>query len=110
MESCRSRGASPGPAKRNRGESHMKTKLESRDKRRASIRKRVSGSAERPRLAVFRSLNHIYAQVINDDEGKTLVAFSTLNKELKSQLDGAKKKDQAKQVGMALAKACLAQG
>ena len=88
----------------------MKTKLEARDKRRLSIRKRVAGSAEQPRLAVFRSLKHIYAQVINDDEGTTLASVSTLDKTVKAELAGVKKKDQAKKIGVAIAKACLAKG
>ncbi|MGH9611347.1 MAG: 50S ribosomal protein L18 [Bryobacteraceae bacterium] len=57
------------------------------------IRRRVAGSGERPRLAVFRSLNHIYAQVIDDREGRTLVAASSLEKDLRTQggnVEGAK--------------------
>lgn len=88
----------------------MKTKIEHREKRRASIRKRVAGSQERPRLAVFRSLSHIYAQVIDDEKQQTLVATSTLDKAVKEALKGVKKKDQAKKVGVAIAKACLAKG
>ena len=88
----------------------MKTKDDKRNKRRASIRKRVAGSVERPRLAVFRSLSHIYAQVIDDEKQATLVATSTLDKGLREELKGVKKKDQAKKVGMAVAKACLAKG
>lgn len=52
------------------------------------IRKKVSGTAERPRLAVFRSLNHIYAQVIDDTNGKTLAAASTVEKDLKGKTGG----------------------
>lgn len=52
------------------------------------IRKKVSGTAERPRLAVFRSLNHIYAQVIDDASGKTLAAASTVEKDLKGEKSG----------------------
>ena len=52
------------------------------------IRKKVSGTAERPRLAVFRSLNHIYAQVIDDTNGKTLAAASTVEKDLKGNSGG----------------------
>ena len=58
-------------------------KKESRQKRKFHIRKRVEGIADRPRLSVYRSLNHIYAQVIDDVSGKTLVAASTLSPELK---------------------------
>ena len=90
----------------------MKTRTESRDKRKQSIRKRVSGDEQRPRLSVFRSLSHIYAQVVNDENNQTvvLVATSTLDKTLKTELVGLKKKDQAKKVGAAVAKLCLAKG
>jgi large subunit ribosomal protein L18 len=79
-------------------------KQELRLRRKAHIRKRVEGSQERPRLSVYRSLNHIYAQVIDDTSGKTLAAASTLSPELK---DGkGKKKELAKQVGKLVAKKC----
>ena len=79
-------------------------KMELRHRRKAHIRKRVEGSVERPRLSVYRSLNHIYAQVIDDVSSKTLAAASTLSPELK---DGkGKKKDRAKEVGKLLAKKC----
>jgi large subunit ribosomal protein L18 len=88
----------------------MKTKDDKRNKRRASIRKRVAGDGMRPRLAVFRSLSHIYAQVIDDEKQQTLAATSTLDEKLKDELKGAKKKDQAKKIGVAIAKICLAKG
>ena len=70
----------------------------------ARIREKVQGTPERPRLSVYRSLNHIYAQVIDDVTGKTLAAASTLSAELK---DGkGKKKEQAKEVGKLVAKKC----
>jgi len=73
-------------------------------RRKAHIRKTVEGSQERPRLSVYRSLNHIYAQVIDDVSGKTLAAASTLSPELK---DGkGKKKELAKEVGKLVAKKC----
>ena len=73
-------------------------------RRKAHIRKKVDGSQERPRLSVYRSLNHIYAQVIDDVSGKTLAAASTLSPELK---DGkGKKKELAKEVGKLVAKKC----
>ena len=59
------------------------------------IRKKVSGTAERPRLAVFRSLNHIYAQVIDDESGKTLASASTTEKDLKGK-NGRKYRSGAK--------------
>jgi large subunit ribosomal protein L18 len=72
-----------------------------RQKRHERIRLRLSGSPERPRLAVFRSLNHIYAQVIDDTTGRTLAAASSLEKELKTA--GQKKTDEAKLVGRLIA-------
>ena len=80
-------------------------KLASRHKRAATIRKRVAGDADRPRLSVYRSLNHIYAQVIDDATGKTLASASTLSAELK---DGkGKKSELAKEVGKLVAKKCV---
>lgn len=74
---------------------------EIRLRKHARVRKKISGTSERPRLAVFRSLNHIYAQVIDDVEGKTLVSASTLDKELKAQNGG--NVEAAKQVGALIA-------
>ena len=88
----------------------MKTTEDRHLRRKASIRKRVSGTAERPRLSVFRSTTHIYAQVINDATNQTLAATSTLDKLIKTDLGGLKKRDQAKKVGAAVAKLCLAKG
>jgi len=84
-----------------------KTKEEARARRKLSIRKKVSGTAERPRLVVFRSSRHIYAQVINDDLGKTLISASTLSPELEEGLKGKKKLVQAQLVGELLAKRCV---
>lgn len=81
-------------------------KLTGREKRKARIRKKISGTAERPRLSVFRSARHIYAQVIDDVGGVTLAAASTLSGDLKGGLEGDKK-DAAKQVGALIAKICL---
>lgn len=67
-----------------------KTKEESRGRRKLRIRKKVSGTTERPRLTVFRSARHIYAQVIDDTTGKTLTAASTMSKDLKGNLEGNK--------------------
>jgi large subunit ribosomal protein L18 len=72
------------------------------------IRKKVRGSADRPRLAVFRSLNHIYAQVIDDDSGKTLATASTAEKELKGTTGG--NVDAATRVGKAIAERALGAG
>ena len=81
-------------------------------RRKLSIRKRVSGTEERPRLTVFRSSKHIYAQVIDDTQSVSLVATSTLSKEL-SKAEGSDKKtkrEMAELVGASIAKACLAKG
>ena len=72
------------------------------------IRKKVSGTAERPRLAVFRSLNHIYAQVIDDVNGKTLAAASTTEKDLKGKTGG--NIEAAEKVGKSIAERAIAAG
>lgn len=74
-----------------------------RKRRHRRIRSRISGTAERPRLNVYRSLNHIYVQVINDEEGHTVVSASTLEKDLAPDLEGKTKKEQATVIGKALA-------
>jgi large subunit ribosomal protein L18 len=83
-------------------------KKESRKKRHRSLRKRIEGSAERPRLAIFRSTRHIYAQVIDDLQQKTLVGSSDLV--LEPAGDDEDKKVRAKKVGVAIAKKCLEKG
>jgi large subunit ribosomal protein L18 len=75
-----------------------------RKRRQRRIRMKISGTAERPRLNIFRSLEHIYAQVIDDENGQTVVSASTLDKVLRSELDGKDKKEQAKMVGEAIAR------
>jgi large subunit ribosomal protein L18 len=92
-----------------------KTKNESRKKRHSSLRKRMSGTTERPRLVVFRSARHIYAQIVDDLTKKTVVAASDLMPKKKDKAIGAtkidgKKSDRAKQVGTLLAKKCLEKG
>ncbi len=79
-------------------------------RRHARVRASVKGTATRPRLCVFRSLNHIYAQVIDDTAGHTLVAASTLDQEVKGELDGKNKSGKSGLVGMMLAKRALAKG
>ena len=79
-------------------------------RRHQRIRRNLHGTAERPRLNVFRSLEHIYAQVIDDDLGNTLVAASTLDPELRDQLDGLNKTQQATRVGQLVAQRALAKG
>ena len=81
----------------------MKTKSERREWRKLRIRKKVQGSADRPRLSVFRSTYHIYAQVIDDDTHSTIFAASSLSKDVVK--DGSKS-DVAKKVGVLVAEAC----
>ncbi len=88
----------------------MAMQLVGRERRKLRIRRRVSGTEERPRLTVFRSAKHIYAQVIDDVAGKTLAHVSTLHAEVKKGIGESDKSDAAKQVGAALAKALLAKG
>jgi large subunit ribosomal protein L18 len=79
-------------------------------KRKKRIRKKVNGTAERPRMSIFRSAKHIYAQVVDDTKGETLVHVSTLSKDLKGGASDVNKSDAAKLVGQAVAKACKAKG
>ncbi len=79
-------------------------------RRHRRVRKRVVGTPERPRLNVFRSLRHIYAQVIDDSQGHTLVFASTIDPEVKAQLQGLTKTEQARVVGEVLAGRALSRG
>ena len=81
-----------------------------REIRHRRVRKKVVGIPLRPRLNVFRSLNHIYVQLINDSQGHTLVAMSTLDPELRSRIGGMSKTEKAKVVGTMLAEKALSQG
>jgi large subunit ribosomal protein L18 len=83
---------------------------EARSRRHARIRQRISGTAERPRLNVFRSLQHIYAQVIDDDLGYTVASASSLDPDLRGQLEGLNKSQQAARVGQLVAQRALAMG
>lgn len=74
------------------------------------IRNRFSGTAQRPRLAVFRSNNHMYAQIIDDTVGNTLVAASTLQKEVKAELEKTNNVDAAAYLGTVIAKKALEKG
>jgi large subunit ribosomal protein L18 len=85
-------------------------KKQSREKRHRSLRKRIEGTAERPRLAIFRSSRHIYAQVIDDLANKTLVGTSDLAFDEAAGGEDADKKATAKKVGAAIAKKCLEKG
>jgi large subunit ribosomal protein L18 len=81
-------------------------KIVGRERRKLRIRKKVNGSPARPRLTVFRSAKHIYAQVIDDTTGQTVAHASTLSKDLKGTLDNDNKVDAAKKVGALIAKIC----
>ncbi len=81
-----------------------------RRRRHIHVRKRVEGTPECPRLNVFRSLNHIYAQIIDDSVGRTLASASTVDRGLDEQVAGLKKTEQAKLVGKALAERALDKG
>jgi large subunit ribosomal protein L18 len=84
----------------------MGMKIVGRERRKLRIRKKVSGTSERPRLSVFRSAKHIYAQVIDDVSGNTLAHASTLSKDLKGTLEEDNKVEAAKKVGALIAKIC----
>ena len=81
-----------------------------RVKKHMKIRNRFSGTAERPRLAVFRSNNHMYAQIIDDTVGHTLVAASTLEKDVKAELEKTNNVDAAAYLGKVIAKKALDKG
>lgn len=81
-----------------------------RKRRHERIRRRIYGTPNRPRLNVFRSLSHIYAQVIDDMNGHTMAAASTLDEELRSELDGLSKTEQARLVGETVAERAKEKG
>lgn len=82
----------------------------SRQKRHYRMRKNIAGTAEKPRLNVFRSLSHIYAQIIDDQTGKTLVAASTMDKEVGAAVEYGGNTAAAKVVGAVVAKRALEKG
>ncbi|NLZ80548.1 MAG: 50S ribosomal protein L18 [Clostridiales bacterium] len=81
-----------------------------RENKHRKLRNRFSGTAQRPRLAVFRSNNHMYAQIIDDTLGNTIIAASTMEKEVKSQLEHTNDKAAAAIVGTLIAKKALEKG
>ncbi len=86
-------------------------RAESRRQRHARVRRKIQGTSARPRLNVYRSTNHIYAQVIDDEAGRTLASASTLDKDVRGQLsDVDNKREEAKVVGKALAERAREQG
>ncbi len=87
-----------------------KTRKGRRVMRHARVRRKVKGTGDRPRLAVFRSLNHVYAQVIDDSKGVTITAASTLDAELRGQQAGQGKSEASKAVGGLIARRAKAKG
>ncbi len=87
-----------------------KSRAEVRIKKHNRMRNRFSGTAERPRLSVFRSNNHMYAQIIDDTVGNTLVSASTLEKEVSSELEKTNNVDAAAHLGTVIAKRALDKG
>jgi large subunit ribosomal protein L18 len=86
------------------------TKREARFRRKARIRRKVKGTPERPRLTVFRSLKHMYAQVVDDENNQVIAAVGTSSKTLAGEFTGMKKVEQAKKLGGMVAAACKAKG
>ena len=87
-----------------------KSRQEVRLNKHRKLRNRFSGTAERPRLAVFRSNNHMYAQIIDDTVGNTLVSASTLEKDIKAELEKTNNVDAAAYLGTVIAKRALKKG
>lgn len=87
-----------------------KSRAEVRQKKHRRLRNRLAGTAERPRLAVFRSNNHMYAQIIDDTVGNTIVAASTLEQEVKAELEKTNDIAAASYVGTVVAKRALEKG
>lgn len=87
-----------------------KKTLKIREKREKRVRGKITGTQERPRMSVFRSDKHIYAQVINDAQGTTIASASTLSKELAGKLAGKKKVEVAREVGKLIASRLLTLG
>jgi large subunit ribosomal protein L18 len=88
----------------------MAMRIVGRERRKLRIRQKISGTSEQPRLSVFRSAKHIYAQVVDDVSGSTLAHASTLSREVRGEVTEATKSDAAKKVGQAIAKLLLAKG
>ena len=87
-----------------------KSRNKARLRRHRRVRKKVSGTVQKPRLNVYRSLLEIYAQVIDDEAGHTLVSASSIDNELRKDLGGLTKREQAKKVGEMLAKRAIDRG
>jgi large subunit ribosomal protein L18 len=89
---------------------HQRAKYQKRLRRRFRVSKRVHGTADRPRLCVFRTLKHMYAQVIDDEAGKTVVAASTVDKDVRGNVKYGGNKAAAQAVGKAIAERALSAG
>jgi len=85
-------------------------KNEVRKRKHERVRKKISGTAERPRLCVYRSLKHIYAQIIDDESGRTLVAASTLDEALKGRVGYTGNKSAAREVGKLIGEKAIEEG
>jgi large subunit ribosomal protein L18 len=87
-----------------------KSRSIARERRHVRVRKHVFGTAQRPRLAVFKSLSGIYAQIIDDMQGHTVLSASTVDKDLREKVKGMKKTEQAKTIGQAVAERAKSKG
>jgi large subunit ribosomal protein L18 len=88
----------------------MAMRIVGRERRKLRIRRKISGTSERPRMSVFRSARHIYAQVVDDSAGETLAHASTLSRDVRGDLSESNKLDAAKKVGKTIARLLLAKG
>jgi large subunit ribosomal protein L18 len=88
----------------------IKNRNAARIRRHRRVRKHISGTPERPRLSVYRSLTEIYAQIIDDEAGHTLAAASTIDGELRGKMKGLTKTEQARLVGEAIAERAKSKG
>ena len=88
----------------------MAMRIVGRERRKLRIRRKINGTSDKPRLSVFRSAKHIYAQVVDDIAGTTVAHASTLSRDVRGDLSEASKLDAAKKVGKSIAKLLLAKG
>jgi large subunit ribosomal protein L18 len=88
----------------------MAMRIVGRERRKLRIRRKINGTSDKPRLSVFRSAKHIYAQVVDDVAGTTVAHASTLSRDVRTDISEASKLDAAKKVGQSIAKLLLAKG
>jgi large subunit ribosomal protein L18 len=88
----------------------MAMRIVGRERRKLRIRRKINGTPQQPRLSVFRSAKHIYAQVVDDVAGRTVAHASTLSREVRTEATDEKKLEAAKKVGKTIAKLLLAKG